>query len=578
MVGPEPFLVLPIVARGTGRAPDVLRRPRNDRRWLVFGSEYGLIGLLAASEGQRGEHSPIYYDYPALHDLWGCSAYHRAVRATANNAVRLVRFLVGLFFRRVEVSGVEHVPQTGGGILIAWHPNGLLDPGLIISTFPRTVVFGARHGLFKWPAIGRIMKALGTVPIYRASDLKDADDQMRRSANQESLDALAHAVCVGGFAALFPEGVSHDDPFLQELKTGAARLFYRARQLCAEQGVPPVIIPVGLHYDNKTAFRSNALVEFHPPLEIPPDLLAPIDEKDDDTFRERSSELTNMLEPILREVTHATESWELNHMMNRVRSLVRAERAKRAGVSLRAPDMAERTLGMTRVWKAYFARMQTAPAEVSRLLERVAAYDRALEEVKLDDDDLDKPPAIESKWIPVLLVLQAAVVFLVFPPVLLLGVLINAPAYFLIRPIAQAASKQYKDTATIKLLAGLVLFPLSWLIAALLVGLGQIQLHNTFRGIPLAPWPAGITTFLIGAFGGALALVYLELVNRTWTSIKIRAKRKWGWTIVEQLAEERAELYESLEEMREGLDLPGEVRADGRVGERRFTLDPEDVP
>jgi glycerol-3-phosphate O-acyltransferase/dihydroxyacetone phosphate acyltransferase len=397
-------------------------------------------------------------------------------------------------------------------------------------------------------------------------------------SNRESLDELARAVCVGGFAALFPEGVSHDDPFLQELKTGAARLYYRARQLCAEHGVPPVIIPVGLHYDDKTAFRSNALVEFHPPLRIPSELLAPIAEDDEAAFRQRSSELTAVLEPVLQEVTHATESWELNQLMNRARSLMRAERAKRAGVSLRAPDMAERTLGMARVWKAYYARMQTAPEEVSGLLERVAAYDRALEEAKLDDDDLDKPPAIESKWIPLLLALQAAVVFLVFPPVLFLGVVINAPAYFLIRPFAQAASKQYKDTATIKLLAGLVLFPLSWLIAALLVGLGQIELHNTFAGVPRAPWPAGITTFLIGAFGGALALVYLELVNRTWTSIKIRAKRRWGWTIIEQLAEERGALYEILEEMRDGLELPGEVRADGRVGERRFSLDPEDVP
>jgi hypothetical protein len=313
-------------------------------------------------------------------------------------------------------------------------------------------------------------------------------------------------------------------------------------------------------------------------LYIPPELLEPIDHEDDETFRARSSELTALLEPVLQEVTHATESWELNHMMNRVRSLMRAERAKRAGVSLRAPDMAERTLGMTRVWRAYYARLATAPDEVKALLERVASYDRALEEVALEDDDLDKPPAIESKWIPVLLALQAAVVFLVFPPVLLLGILINTPAYFLIRPIAQAASKQYKDTATIKLLAGLVLFPLSWLIAALLVGLGQVQLHNSFDGIPRAPWPAGITTFLIGALGGALALVYLELVKRTWTSIKIRAKRRWGWTIIEQLAEERAALYEILEEMREGLELPGEVRADGRVGERRFTLDPDDMP
>jgi 1-acyl-sn-glycerol-3-phosphate acyltransferase len=500
------------------------------------------------------------------------------VQATRSNAVRLVRFLVGLFFRRIEVSGTENVPQTGGGILIAWHPNGLLDPALIISTFPRTVVFGARHGLFKWPVVGRIMKALGTVPIYRASDMKDASDDARRAANQKSLDSLAGAVCVGGFTALFPEGVSHDDPFLQELKTGAARLFYRARQLCAEHGVPPVIIPVGLHYDNKTAFRSNALVEFHPPMEIPSVLLGAIDEGDDETFLERSSELTNVLEPVLQEVTHATESWELNQMMNRVRSLVRAERAKRAGVRLKAPDMTERALGMARVWKAYYARLETDPDDVSALLERIAAYDCALQEVNLEDDDLDKPPPIESKWLPLLLGLQAAVVFLVFPPVLLLGLLINAPAYFLIRPIAKSASKQYKDTATIKLLAGLILFPASWLTAALLVGLGQLQLHETFQGIPRAPWAAGITTFLIGAIGGALALVYVELVKRTLTSVRIRAKRKWGATIIAQLSAERSALYEAIEELREGLDLPGDVLEDGRVGERPFALDPDDMP
>jgi len=489
-----------------------------------------------------------------------------------------VRFLIGLFFRRVEVSGIENVPHTGGGILIAWHPNGLLDPALIISCFPRTVVFGARHGLFQWPVVGRLMKALGTVPIYRASDMKDASDDARRAANRKSLDSLAHAVCVGGFAALFPEGVSHDDPFLQELKTGAARLYYRARQLCAEHGAPPVIIPVGLHYDNKTTFRSNALVEFHPPIRVPLELLESIDEDDDETLRERSAELTNVLEPVLKEVTHATETWELNQMMNRVRSLMRAERAKRAGVSLKAPDMAERALGMARVWKAYYERLESDPDAVNLLIERVAAYDCALQEVELEDDDLDKPPPIESKWLPVLLALQAAVVFLVFPPVLLLGLLINAPAYFLIRPIAKAAARQYKDTATIKLLAGLVLFPASWLTAALLVGLGQLELHETFQGIPRAPWAAGFTTFVIGAVGGALALVYVELVKRTLTSIRIRAKRKWGSTIIAQLSEERAALYEAIEEMRQGLELPGDVLADGRVGERPFALDPDDVP
>ena len=500
------------------------------------------------------------------------------MEVTRSNAVRVVRFLVGLFFRRIEVSGLEHVPKTGGGILIAWHPNGLVDPALIISCFPRRVVFGARHGLFKWPFIGRLMRALGTVPIYRASDLKDADDEARRKGNRQSLDAMAQAVCDGGFAALFPEGVSHDDPFLQELKTGAARLYYRARQLCDENGIPPVIVPVGLHYDNKTAFRSDALVEFHAPLALPRELLAPIPEDDAEALRTRSGELMRVLEPVLQEVTHATESWELNQLMNRVRTLMRAERAQRAGASLRAPNMVERTLGMARVWKAYFARLQTEPDRVQALLDRVAAYDQALLEVKLEDDDLDKPPPIESKWLPIILTAQAAVVFLVFPPVLVLGSLINAAPYFLTNFISRVASKQYKDTATVKLLAGLVLFPLAWVTAALLVGLGQIELHNSFTGIPRAPWAAGVTTFLIGAFGGALALVYLELVRRTWTSIRIRVKRQWGSTIIRQLLAERAVLYEAIEEIREGLDLPGDVLADGRVGKQDFALDPDDVP
>ncbi len=494
-------------------------------------------------------------------------------------AVRLVRSLVSLFFRRVEVVGADHVPKNGGGILIAWHPNGLVDPALIVSTFPRRVVFGARHGLFKWPIVGQVMRALGTVPIYRAVDLKNADDEARRAANRKSLDALAQAVCDGRFATLFPEGMSHDAPSLQELKTGAARLYYRAKQLRDPNTVAPVIIPVGLHYDDKTSFRSGALVEFHSPIELPSELDRLIPEDDDEMLRARSSELTAHLEPILREVTHATESWELNRLMGRVRSLMRAERAKRAGANLKAPDMAERTLGMARVWRAYYARLESEPKAVKALLDRVAAYDAALREIKLEDDDLDKPPPIESKWIPLILALQAAVVFLVFPPVLVLGSLINVGPYFLTNLASKLAAKQYKDAATVKLLAGMILFPLTWLTAALLVALGQIQIHESFAGIPRAPWAAGVTTFLIGAFGGALALIYLELVDRTWTSIKIRAKRKWGATIIEQLSRERATLFEALEEISQGLDLPGRVRDDGRISATPgFALDPDDMP
>jgi 1-acyl-sn-glycerol-3-phosphate acyltransferase len=52
------------------------------------------------------------------------------------------------------------------------------------------VVFGARHGLFKWPVVGRLMRALGTVPIFRASDSKDADDETLRARSSELMNVL----------------------------------------------------------------------------------------------------------------------------------------------------------------------------------------------------------------------------------------------------------------------------------------------------------------------------------------------------------------------------------------------------
>ena len=71
-----------------------------------------------------------------------------------DNAIAAVRVLLRSFFRRIEVTGLEHVPASGGGLFVAFHPNGLIDPALIATRCPRPIVFGARHGLFAWPVVG----------------------------------------------------------------------------------------------------------------------------------------------------------------------------------------------------------------------------------------------------------------------------------------------------------------------------------------------------------------------------------------------------------------------------------------
>ncbi len=480
--------------------------------------------------------------------------------------VQATRLLVRFFFRRVEVTGLEHVPAQGGGILVSWHPNGLIDPGLILTHFPRRVVFGARHGLFKAPGLGWAMRNLGVVPIYRAQDAGGASPEERREANKKSLEALAQEVADGRFSCLFPEGDSHDLPYLLELKTGAARFYYQARQLQPAGAPVPVILPVGLHYDHKRSFRSSVHVIFHPPLELAPELaLTPAADEDPELARDRCRALTAVIEQSLRDVVHATDSWELHKLMHRTRKLVRAERAVRAGADPGKVRIAERTLGFARVRDAYYARSVSHPADVAELQARIAEYDADLRALDMEDHELDRGPQLASKSLAAIVVYQVVLVFVLLPPVVLLGWLINLPVAIGLWALSKTLAAKRKDEASIKVLFGTVAFPLTWGGAGLLAVWGHQQLNAMFPGMPDTPWLAGVATVALGVFGGVVALRYLRVARETARSVRVRFTRARRRVTLARLKAERGELYEVLMGFIEGLELPGQVAEDGRV-------------
>lgn len=480
-------------------------------------------------------------------------------------AMSLLHLLVRLFFRRVEVEGVENVPESRGGLLVAWHPNGLIDPGLVLAKLPGRVVFGARHDLLNVPILGWLMRSVGTVPIYRASDVK-GDAEGRRAANRKSLDALAHKIANGSFSALFPEGVSHDAPHLMELKSGAARLYYRARQLQGPEDKPPVIIPVGLHYDHKRAFRSIALLRFAPPLELPAELdVRPDPDEPDEQTRARARSLTGKIERALENVVHPTESWELHHLIHRARKLMRAERACRVGVDPGRPKLLEKQIGFSRIWAGYQNRHASHPEEVEGLMERVREYDADLRALRLEDHELDRNPRLASPWLALIILAQIVTVYMLLPPLLIVGYVVNLPAALLCLGVAKAMSRAKKDEASLKLLAGAVFFPLSWIAAGVLAALGHIRLHESFPALPDSPVITGVVTALLGAVGGAVAVHYGRLSRETLRAMRVRLRRRRRQDEIERLKGERQSLYEWLIRLAEGLDLPGEIARDGRV-------------
>lgn len=449
-----------------------------------------------------------------------------------------VRAVIRLFFREVVVEGARNVPADRGGLFVAWHPNGLIDPALILTSSPARVVFGARDGLLRWPLVGAIMKALGTVPIYRAVDQEAMSVEERRAANAKSLGALADAIASGSFSALFPEGVSHDQPHLAEIRSGAARLFLAARESTPDTMPPPVIVPVGLHYEDKDVFRTDVLVTFHPPLDI--------DVADD------ADALTDEIEAALVRTVHPTADWALHRLMHRARTLISAEAAARRGERPTPETVVSRTTGFAQIWEGYRVRLETHPDEIEALRRDVTIYDDGLRRLGFADTDLDRDPLMGSPLLVAGAILQAVLLAALLPPLLVLGFVVNVPPYWLLKLVARALAKTEKDAATVKIFGALVLFPLAWAIAGALAAFGL----SVGLDLPDTPLLVGLAVAVLSAIGGVAVLLYSEVAVGAWRAIRVRVARRRHPEALADLRRQRAALHDRFLALAEGLRLP----------------------
>ena len=81
---------------------------------------------------------------------------------------RLARVAAFVYYRvRYRGSGV---PPSGPLLLVANHPNSLLDPMLVAAVARRPVRFLAKAPLFTDAKVGWLIRAAGSIPVYRRSD------------------------------------------------------------------------------------------------------------------------------------------------------------------------------------------------------------------------------------------------------------------------------------------------------------------------------------------------------------------------------------------------------------------------
>lgn len=176
----------------------------------------------------------------------------------------LVRLLVLAYYRRVEAKGLDRLPASGPVLLTPNHPNSLFDSLALGSVTPRRIRFVAKHTLFSGPLLP-LLKWAGILPIHRQQDAGEGGGSMRD--NLQAFEACFRVLEEGGAVGIFPEGITHDQPRLAQVKTGPARIALGAE---ARHGfaLGLAVVPVGLHFPRKAAWRSDAVIAFGEPVRV----------------------------------------------------------------------------------------------------------------------------------------------------------------------------------------------------------------------------------------------------------------------------------------------------------------------
>lgn len=410
--------------------------------------------------------------------------------------VAVLRLALRIYFQRIEVTGLEHVPRDTPVIFVLNHPNALVDPVFLLCLAPREVSFLAKAPLFRMPVIGYFVKALDSLPVYRRQD--EGQDVTK---NEETFVAARKLLARGGTIGICPEGVSHDEPGLRPIKTGAARISLAA--VSAAEVSDLKIVPAGLYYTSKTSFRSDALLYFGNPINVEPVALEPDGTPPREAVRELSSQIEKALREVILDAKHEEE----------LQTTARAERIFSSAADNELGDGDEPADSLRdelrlqqRFIKAYSVVQARQPERLRKLELRMRRFEEELNQAGVDPDELSPPGSTMGVFRSII---RRSILFLLMLGPALLGTFAHYPAYKLGGYLAKRISRDSDDvTSTVKIISAMLLFPLTWIVIAVLSYLAF-------------GWIAAVLALVVIPLCGYVAIVFFEALDKSVAGVRV---------------------------------------------------------
>jgi glycerol-3-phosphate O-acyltransferase / dihydroxyacetone phosphate acyltransferase len=405
---------------------------------------------------------------------------------------RLFKVLAGvalrLFFRRIEIEGLEQVPATGPLLLLSNHTNALVDPLLPLIALRRRVTLTAKNVLARNPLLRVLGKGLGAVFFHRSEDAgKGADPR----ENVRSLRQCRQILADGGAIIVFPEGMSHSDLTMRRFHTGFARM---AIDFVHKDGNPGRLhlVPVGLLYTSKDRFRSDVWLRFGAPLDVGGWLEAHADPS--------AGVLTEELRHRVQSQTMAFENRSEMLIVRYAGEIIATDGRMPQPLGGANPPLAESFGRLARLQEGYRRARADSADEVQALADRIRLYRTELKRLGIEPAEVYLP--LHAARAALFLIRELELV-VVGAPLAIFGIVNHFLPYLIVRTIARTLSTEKDHWATNVIYPGLIVFPLYEL---LLVAAIWILLPTLWAAIYTVALP----------YTGYYALLYGERAGSAW--------------------------------------------------------------
>lgn len=367
---------------------------------------------------------------------------------------RILKVLVGigirLYYREIKVKNGKFLEHDGPMIIIANHPNTLMDAWMIGHVCRRPIYFMAKGTFFSTPLKRKILQSLNMIPVNRKVDGKIAG-----VSNEDSFEACYKLLEEGKTLVIFPEGNSFPERQLRQLKSGTARIALEAEN--RNNGTLNLkVVPMGLFYSQAEKFRSSVMITVEQGLPVTNFSTA---------FKENSSlaakKLTEKFRMHLERVLVTTDNNEQEVMIESIYHIL----SKKENVH----DVEKSAEFLQRIKNRIEEIQLIQPYIIAEIQQLIQVIQWQTSKLEIQTDFINR--RFRSRLY--LMQVSLSIVFLLVGlPVFLFGFIHNIVPFYLTDKLIPKLTKYVEYYAAMAVLLGLVFYPLTYI--AFLYGLEKL--------------------------------------------------------------------------------------------------------